>query len=156
MIEAILIQDISNWDKMNSFSMIITALATVLLLVVAYFQLSNLVKNNSLKIIFDLETEICKHKMKLDEIAAKIRILILNNENQKAEIYEDELSGAEENYLNALDRLCYCINNGYLKEKDWKIEYNEQLIETIRNYQIQFGETTYYRNILNLYKSWNT
>lgn len=149
------VQDTSVWDKINSISMVVTALFTVFLVIIAFIELRNLIKSNYIKTIIDLESELYQRKSKLDDISSKIRIEGENISKKMLTIYEDDLNAANENYFNVLDRLCYCILKGYLKDRDWESEYGDLIKETVRSCEADFGVATYYKNIKKLYLKWN-
>jgi len=148
-----ILQDKSFWDIATSVSSIITALFTIGLFFLALFQLRNLILSNTLNTILDLESELYQRKSKIDEISSKIRISGSQSQNNLVLIYSDDLEAAKENYFNALDRLCYCILNGYLSNRDWKSEYNDLLKDTVRENEMSFGIGTYYKILKSFMKN---
>jgi len=130
----------------------IGAIIASIALFIAWKQLSNVVKNNSIKIILDIEKELHDRKSKIDDLSSKIR----QNESNNAliAIFHDDLLAAKESYFNALDRLCYCILQGYLKDREWKNEYSSLLTDTVRSNRKEFQTGTYYINIVKIYKKW--
>jgi len=60
-----------------------------------------------------------------------------------------KLKAATENWINSVDRLCFCIKNGYLMEKEWKSEYKDfinNVVETFKN-KTEFINLGDYKNI---------
>lgn len=149
------IQDLTVWDYLNSVSSLLTALFTIGLFFLAFSQLKNLIRNNSLKTILDLETELNNRKSTIDEITSKIRVASVSNQDNCIEIFLDDLEAAKENYFNVLDRLCYCILKNHLKDRDWKSEYNDLIKDTVRSNESYFGIGTYFKSIKKLYEKWN-
>lgn len=79
----------------------------------------------------------------------------MSNQKDCIEIYLDDLEAAKENYFNVLDRLCYCILKNYIKDRDWKSEYNDLIKDTVCSNESYFGTGTYYKSIKKLYEKWN-
>jgi hypothetical protein len=85
----------------------------------------------------------------------------LNLENKlkykEKEIYKKKLNAAIENWLNSVNRLCFCIMRDYLKEKDWKIEYRDYISNVVKNKKFEkyFGAASIYRNIIDLNNKWS-
>jgi hypothetical protein len=67
---------------------------------------------------------------------------------------ERELDGYVENWLNAADRLAFCILKGYLEERDWASEYRPYFANLVRKHRDQFGPDTIYTNIKDLHDRW--
>lgn len=130
----------------------ISAIATLMAIFIAWQQLSSIRKNNAIKMILDIEKDLRDRKAKIDEISSKIR----QNETEikMFEIFTDDYLAAHETYFDVLDRLCYCILNGHIKDKEWKEEYRDLIRDTVRTYPKDFVTGTYYNNTLKLYRKW--
>lgn len=135
---------------------LITAFFTVGLFFLARAQLKNLIQSNTLKTVLDLEAILNQRKSKINEVSSKLRRAYTSGEKDLAKIYSDDFNAAMEDYLNALDRLSYCILKGYLtKDNDWKLEYQDLLRGTVCQNESYFGLGTPYKNILKLFRKWN-
>ncbi|WP_434510099.1 hypothetical protein [Desulfitobacterium sp. AusDCA] len=145
-----------NWDIASVIGSLVTAFFTVALFFVAFIQLRNLIRSNTLSTVLNLETEVYQRKSKVDEITSKLRVAAASDQNQLAQIYADDLDAAIENYLNILDRLSYCVLNGYLRDRDWKTEYEDLITTTVQQNSSSFGPGTYYLNTKKLYEKWKS
>jgi len=95
-------------------------------------------------------------KLEFDKAAKLIREADAEGmlDDKKREILTDYFNATKESYFNALDRLCYCIEKGYISDKDWRAEYRNLIHDVIANYEDDFGEASPYNNIKNLNKKW--
>lgn len=152
---------------------IVTSAATVALLFVALNQLSKL--NDSLKTasdslisskesnrltnliaILDHEAEITKRKSKLSGVAFEIQEYNLRNPqpDDMTQILFSKHNTAIEDYLNAIDRLAYCILNDYFQEKEWKREYRGLILSIVKDYEDWLGPSSAYVNLIDLHAQW--
>ena len=113
-------------------------------------------KNTTLTNVLSLEAEMNDRKEKVDTINNEIEKLNLNGEltEERKEIYLKFLNVAIENWLNSIDRLCFCIKNDYLIEKDWKAEYRDYVIDVVKTFEEKFGASSKYKNILDINNKW--
>jgi hypothetical protein len=156
-------------DWVNAIGEVSGAFFTACAFFVAWYQLSKINKSikiaadenkvNSLQVVLAIETQMNERKVQFDTIATDIRRMSEStatvNENNVA-ILTDSFNSAKENYFNALDRLCFCINKGYINERDWKIEYRNMLMNTIKSYESDFLEASPYRHIKDLNRKWQS
>ncbi|AWK05588.1 hypothetical protein HYN56_15630 [Flavobacterium crocinum] len=127
-------------------------------------QLKNLAegqKNSTLMTVLELESEMNRRKENLDRCNFDLRqygIDINSSEKQLSEdtleLFQDKIKVARENYLNALDRLSYCIIHNYLSDRDWKTEYRDILFDAVDNYSECFGVSSRFWNTKKLYEKW--
>ena len=143
-------------DKINCLSYAVEALFTMLIFFVAVVQLRNLVRTNTIKMVLDIESELHSRKTNIDETSSKIRVAGEDQKSALVEIFADDLEVFKESYFNALDRFCYCILKGYLKDRDWNKEYGDLIRTTIRENEEHFGTGTYYKNLKKIYEKWNS
>jgi len=134
-----------------------TAAGVLVALFVAIFQIPQIkkqLKNDTLAKILALESEICNKKENMDNINAEIKALLKAGES--TEIYEMKLKAATENWINSVDRLCFCIKNGYLIEKEWKSEYKDLVNNVVKIFKNKTGlvNLNNYKNINELYNKW--
>lgn len=128
---------------------------------VAWFQLNGIkksLKTSSLMAVLEIEAQVNERKVFLDKCASDIRHL--ENKDPKdleeLKIGADLFECAKENYFNAMDRLCFCILRGYLKDKDWRAEYRNAVKNLIDKNPQAFDEASGFRNIKELNKKWQS
>ncbi len=126
---------------------------------VAWRQLGNVSKSirmSGLMAVLQIESEINGRKEKLNDLAARIRQECNKSKSDEKliEILNDQLGANIQNYLNAVDRLAFCILHGFVPDKDWRTEYRNAIASDIKTYESRFGASTPYRNILDLNDKW--
>lgn len=122
-------------------------------------QISIAVKNqrmDSLKIVLEIETQMNSRKLEFDKAAKSVREADNKNalDEDALDILRDYFNATKESYLNALDRLCYCIEKDYISDKDWRTEYRNLVRDIISAYEEDFGEASPYNNIKKINKKW--
>jgi len=136
----------------------VATLAGVVTAVVGLYQLNDVrksVRSSSLANVLQLESEMDARKVKVDETASTIRkIEATGGDDKLIEIYGDELDSYIENWLNAVDRLAYCVLKGYWAERDWRAEYRPYIASIITTHESRFGAGTPYTNIFDLHQRW--
>ena len=160
-------------DWMIAFASTITGVVGIIGVIIALYQISQIkkqlengnqelknttsqLKNTTLTNILALEAELNDRKEKVDEINNDIEKLNLSNEltEETRNVYSKFHNVAIENWLNSIDRLCFCIKNNYLSEKDWKIEYRDYIINVVRTFEDKFGAASKYKNIVDVNEKW--
>jgi hypothetical protein len=147
-----------------------TALNTLItggILLVAYVQLrkvkeqlknlSDNQRNNTLMTVLEMESEMFKRKEALDKVSFEIRELGISNTQmipEMVELLKDKHDIAIENYLNSLDRFCFCIIQKYLADRDWRTEYRDVVFDAVDNYENKFGVSSRFRNTKKLFDKW--
>lgn len=141
----------------------ISALIAFIMLGVAISQLSKLttqieqaVKSNSisqLSALLALEQQIAERRRHLSEAGIEVAEGASKNESEfKAlQLRFDE---AKQMYLNALDRLCFCVRKDLLNSEDMRLEYRDIINRAVNDFKDDFAINTPYRNIKNIYESW--
>jgi hypothetical protein len=113
-------------------------------------------KNSVLTNVLSLETEMNSRKERVDDVSHEY--LLLEKDDKLTEdinsIYTKRLTTALENWLNSIDRLCFCIKNEYLSEKDWKAEYRDYIVDVVREHESKFGAASKYKNIIHINDKW--
>ena len=147
-------------EWIQAISSIVTALLGIGAFVFAVHQISQIIvqlRISALTNVLSLESEMNLRKEKLDNINHKIQILHMEGKlNDKAkEIYENKQDAIIENWLNSVDRLCFCIKRNFFTEKDWKLEYRDFIKDIIQSFEYKFRADTKYNNILELNKKWS-
>ncbi len=112
-------------------------------------------KIDRLKIVLEIETQMNSRKLEFDKAAKSIREANVKGElDDIKEILTDYFNATKENYFNALDRLCYCIEKEYISDKDWRAEYRNLIHDVIVNYEEDFGEASPYSNTKKINIKW--
>jgi len=147
-------------EWIQALSSIVTVLLGICALVFAVRQLSQItvqLRISALTNVLSLESEMNLRKEKLDNVNHEIEILNMKNElnEETKEIYENKQDAIIENWLNSVDRLCFCIKRNFFTEKDWKIEYRDFIRDIIQSFEYKFRADTKYNNILELNKKWS-
>lgn len=154
-------------EWVNAIGEVSGAFFTACVFFIVWIQLSKIRKSikiaanenklNSLQVVLAIETQMNERKVQFDAIATNIRRIGESSVSENTlQILTDSFNSAKENYFNALDRLCFCINKGYISERDWKIEYGNMLLVTITSYKTDFLEASPYRYIIALNKKWQS
>lgn len=111
-----------------------------------------------LKVVLEIETQMNERKLELDKASKEVRQYDLRNDKSEEaeEILSDFYESAKENYLNSLDRLCFCIDKKYLEDKDWRVEYRNALLQAIQMFPEDFAEASPYKNIKKVNSLWQS
>ncbi len=105
--------------------------------------------------MLEIETQMNTRKLEFDKAAKSIREANVKGElDDRKEILTDYFNATKENYFNALDRLCYCIEKEYISDKDWRAEYRNLIHDVIVNYEEDFGEASPYSNTKKINIKW--
>lgn len=128
---------------------------------VAYIQLRGLKKqitlavNNqtreSLKIVLEIETQLNARKLEFDK--ANKSFLESKDDNER-ECISAFIDTTKESYFNALDRLCFCIQKGYVDENEYRPEYRDMIKDTVKQYESDFGPGSAYNHIKQINEKW--
>ncbi len=118
-------------------------------------------RNSTLMTVLELENELMRRKVSWDEASFQIREYGINlsklNENPNKEFLDlltDKHNTALENYLNSLDRFCYCVLHNYIPDRDWKTEYRDVVFDAVDNYPEQFNVKSRFRNTVKIFQKW--
>ena len=127
-------------------------------LIVAWKKLSKIAENQKtdiLKVVLEIESQINERKAEFYKVNKQVMELDLSNPSKEQQkILSDYWEATRENYFNALDRLCFCIDKEYIPERDWKDEYRDMIIGTIKDYEKYFGAGSPYKNMLKINEKW--
>lgn len=126
---------------------------------VAYGQLKRLnetLRTNSLMAVLAIESDLGERKEKIDELTRQIAINSSRSsvDSKELQAYQTALDAAIENWLNSLERVCFCINKGYIPEKDWRAEYRGYVADAIQNNGALYGAGTRYKNTIDVHEKW--
>jgi hypothetical protein len=148
-----------DYNAIMAWAAVAGVIVALLGVLVAWWQLRNLnttLRMNSLGVVLQLESEMNARKAKADEIAFKIRQESLaENANIKLlDVLNGHLNGCLENWLNAADRLAFCILQGYFADKDWKTEYRGYFADLVKTHPEKYGPGSIYTNTLDLHHRW--
>jgi len=110
---------------------------------------------SSLMAVLEIETQMNERKVRLDDCSARIKQGHADKvPKENMAILAGSFEAALEDYLNAMDRLCYCMLHGYLEDKDWRAEYRNYLNNAVKEFPNKFNEASPYRNIKKLNEKW--
>jgi molecular chaperone GrpE (heat shock protein) len=120
--------------------------------VVQLFQANKQLKGTTLTNVLSLEAEMNSRKEKIDNINHEIEMLNADKKltAEMQNIHEKSLEAAIENFLNSVERLCFCIKKGYLNEKEWKAEYRDLITGVVKTFEDKFGKSSKYTNIIDI------
>jgi hypothetical protein len=161
-------------DDVAAFSAAAAAAAAFAAIFVAWWQLSGLrdeiglaraeLKMSGLMAVLEIESQMSSRKVALDHLSREIQELDRAlttapadqkpNAQEKINLVKPFFESAVENYLNSVDRLCYCILKEYLADRDWKTEYRNNIHEIIKTYQSSFATGSAFRNTIALDAKW--
>ncbi|MEN9909357.1 MAG: hypothetical protein RLZZ540_2506 [Bacteroidota bacterium] len=158
-------------DWISAVSSAISAIISIFVLWIAWFQIKQVKvqlkslaesqKNSTLMTVLELESEMNKRKEYFDQCSFELRHYGIEvdtcNKELNADFLEllgDKIKVARENYLNALDRLSYCIIHKYLSDRDWKTEYRDVIFGAVDSYSECFGVSSRFWNTKKLYEKW--
>lgn len=170
-----------NWGDVPTWLAGIAAVAAVW---VAYRQLSGLsdtvqansetlrinaevlqINNETLRMhglmaILQIESELNTRKSDMNEVGTRLVMQcsrVASKQNKLLiEALTRQFKACQENYLNAVDRLAFCILKNYVPEKDWRAEYRDHLAKDIKTHAEFFTTGSDYRNILTLNDLWQS
>ncbi|MCL2845714.1 MAG: hypothetical protein FWE23_09765 [Chitinivibrionia bacterium] len=135
----------------------ITAVVGIIGVFIAIYQLSQAnkqLKSTTLTNVLSLEAEMNNRKERLDSLNHDVEIERLNADRELSpeywNIYEKRINAAVDSWLDAVNRLCFCIKKGYLTEKEWKAEYRNLITGVVEDFEDKFGEASEYTNIIDL------
>ena len=141
-----------------------SALIALVMLGIGLFQMRGLVqqvkqaveanKISRLNALLGMEDSIVQRRRELGE--AGIALVELKKTADEAEWKPAELrfDEAKQMYLNALDRLCFCLLNKVLDEEELRPEYREVVRVAVKDFEPEFGAGTDYRNIKKVHERW--
>jgi hypothetical protein len=146
----------------NALTVTIAALAAIFGLI----QLRRLVEQvkaavdantlSRLDALLQMEQHLAESRSQLSKAGIKMSTFsgkedISDTEYRPVKLEYDE---AKQSYLNALDRLCYCIDRGLLDESEMRPEYRDYVTSIVREFKSEFDTGTVYRNIVKVYEKW--
>lgn len=145
----------------NAVGTVVAAGAALYAAHVAKKQLQNLNETfrlGRLETLLQLESEINGRRTELTDVALELQKEIEKAKKEQNQREVDALNRRlrvkTESYLNAIDRLSYCILKDFFPEKDWRSEYREYIATDLRDHPEFFGPGTRYNNILKLHDKW--
>ncbi|EKF9220286.1 hypothetical protein RUK17_003283 [Vibrio cholerae] len=141
----------------------VSAIIALFMLGIALYQLKQLtaqvtqaVKSNSisqLSALLALEQQIADRRLVLSEAGIAVSEA-KNVKDAEFTALELRLNEAKQMYLNALDRLCFCVNKELLDAEDMRLEYRDIIKAAVKDFPEDFTMATTYRNIKKVYESW--
>ena len=157
-------------DWINAICSIISILIAIGALYFAFNQIKQMnsqltnmndtFRNSTLMTVLELENELIRRKVSWDDASFQLReyeINLVKKEKPNKDIVEllqDKYATSFENYLNALDRFCYCVLHNYISDRDWKTEYREVVFDIVNNNPEEFKVNTRFRNTIKIFQKW--
>lgn len=145
-------------EWVSAVGSLLAGIAALVAVDLARKQLTNLnrtLRQTVVASVIQLETELTARKMRVDEAA--IRMLELIGEGKPLEEIERAkrmLEASMENWLNGCDRLAFLIVRKYVKEKEWRTEYENYFRGLIANHPDRFCPGSIYDNVRELAERW--
>jgi len=162
--------EISTVDWINAICSIISLLIAIGALYFAFSQIKQMssqlknmndtFRNSTLMTVLELENELIRRKVSWDDASFELREYHIGLEKKEkpnknvVELLQDKYGTSFENYLNALDRFCYCVLHNYISDRDWKTEYRDVVFDIVRNNPEEFKVNTRFRNTIKIYEKW--
>ena len=114
----------SDIETISAYAAIIGAASSLLLFIVAFWQLWHLRKTRSIELALSLEKEITKTERYLLDIRLEYTSLEGNphSKSSKKSLIEKFIH-SEKIYFDLIDKLCFCILKKYIAGKALKEEY---------------------------------
>ncbi len=160
----------STVDWINAICSIISLLIAIGALYFAFNQIRQMnsqlknmndtFRNSTLMTVLELENELIRRKVSWDDASFQLREYHINLEKKEkpnkniVELLQDKYYTSFENYLNSLDRFCYCVLHNYISDRDWKTEYTEVVFDIVKNNPEEFNVNTRFRNTIKIYQKW--
>lgn len=146
-------------EWLSALASVVATLTAICATGIAWFQLHKVNKTlrmNGLAVVLQLESEMNARKQRVDDVAAKLHTDADSGDvaQEVLDIQKSLLDGCMENWLNASDRLAYCILHSYLPERDWKSEYRDYFVGLVKDHEEQFGPASQFINIKDLANMW--
>jgi hypothetical protein len=158
-------------DWISATCAILSFLISCGALIFAYYQIrqvnnqlknmNDTFRNSTLMTVLELENELIRRKVSWDEASFGLREynINLNKEQEEPnldylELLQDKFNTSFENYLNALDRFCYCVLHNYISDRDWKTEYRDVVFDIVDSYPENFNVKSRFRNTIKIFQKW--
>lgn len=106
---------------------------------------------DSLKIVLEIETQLNARKLEFDKAN---KDLLEATGDREREIILSFIDTTRESYFNAMDRLCFCIQKGYVDENEYRPEYRDMIRDTVREFEVYFGAGSPYNHIKQINDRW--
>ncbi len=152
------------YNLVTVYIYIVSAVIALLMLATAVWQLRKLalqveaaVKSNSisqLNALLSMEQQIAERRKELSKTGIDLAELKKSNDQEKIDSAKLRFNEAKQMYLNALDRLCFCIIKSLLSDEDMRLEYRDTIKSAMRDFSEDFTPGSPYRNISKIYEKW--
>lgn len=146
-------------EWLSAIGSLLAGLAALVAVDLARKQLINLnrtLRQTVVASVIQLETEMNSRKLQVAEAALKLLKLVENNSpSSEVGIANKHMEACLENWLNSCDRLAFLIVRRYVKESEWRTEYEAYFSTLISNHPNRFRPGTIYNNVCLLAKKWN-
>ncbi|MER5080443.1 hypothetical protein [Providencia stuartii] len=111
-------------------------------------------KINRLIALLDVEKVINENRMELSKVSNYINLNVKNMNSDELDSMNLHQAQCIENYLNSVDRLCFCLLNAYFDDDELRKEFREMITDTYKDYNQEIIKGVHFRNIVRLYNKW--
>jgi hypothetical protein len=113
---------------------------------------------NQLNALLLLEQDMSRRKDRIGEIQTELTTLqksaAYTSDNTILEPAIRQYKESVENYLNSLDRLCFCILWNKFSENELRSEYRDVVRTTLLDFKDHFHAGTDFKNIVKIHRKW--
>jgi len=136
----------------------VAAIAAIIALFVASFQLSSLADSfrlSGLATVLTMEGEMSERAERVSAFSFQIQLGLKEKTipDNQLPFYLGRLRQLTDGYLQAVDRFAFCVLNRYLKDSEWRPEY-EPTINDLFDGPGKDEAVKRYKNIVKLYTRW--
>ncbi|MCS6724284.1 hypothetical protein [Proteus mirabilis] len=111
-------------------------------------------KINRLIALLDVEKTINGNRIELSKTTNYIDLNMDSMSVSQLESSQLHQYQCIENYLNSVDRLCFCLLNSYFDDEELRKEFREMVSDTYKSYTEEIVKGVHFRNIKKLYDKW--
>lgn len=160
----------TNYELISTYIYIISAVIALLMLGIGLYQITQLIQQvkasvesntiNRLTALLALEDTIGERRLRLSEAGIELAEMRKKSKtnptvyNDSFDISKLKFDEAKQMYLNALDRLCFCLNRGVLSEEELRSEYRDVINRAVVDFADDFKTATPYRNVKKVFEKW--
>lgn len=112
-------------------------------------------KINRLIALLDVEKTININRVEVSKTSHYINLESSGMDENQLDSWNLQLEQCIENYLNSVDRLCFCLLNSYFDDDELRKEFRMMINETYESYNTQINKGTHFRNIKKIYNKWS-
>lgn len=159
------------YNLITAYTLIISSVIALFMLGLTILQLSKIAEQakaaieqakaaaqanilNRLNSLLEIEDQLAKRRQTLSEAGIELVELGKTGDKDKLDAVSLRYNEAVQMYLNGLDRLCFCVEKGYLSDDEIRLEYRDIISRAVTDFQKEFMTASPYRNIKKVYDRW--